>query len=119
MLSNLIIIAILAVAFFFAIRSTVAHFKGQGACCGGGGSDVKTKPRRLDKVIGKKVMQIDGMACEHCYARVQNVLNSIDGISAKVNGSRKQAVIRYGKEVSDEDLIKAVTDLGYEVRSIH
>ena len=119
MVSNLIIIVILAVTFFFAIKSTVAHFKGQGACCGGGGSDVRSKPRKLDRVIGKKVMRIDGMHCEHCYTRVQNVLNSIDGISAKVIGSRKQAVIKYGKEVSDEVLKKAVNDLGYEVRSIH
>ncbi|MCR4763393.1 MAG: heavy-metal-associated domain-containing protein [Lachnospiraceae bacterium] len=119
MVSNLIIIVILAVAFFFAIKSTVAHFKGQGACCGGGGSDVRSKPRKLDRVIGKKVMRIDGMHCEHCYTRVQNVLNSIDGISAKVIGSRKQAVIKYAKEVSDEVLKKAVNDLGYEVRSIH
>lgn len=119
MVSNLIIIVILVVAFFFAIKSTVAHFKGQGACCGGGGSDVRTKPRKLDTVIAKKVMRIDGMHCEHCYTRVQNVLNSIDGISAKVVGSRKQALIKYGKEIHDEVLIKAVTDLGYEVRSIN
>ena len=118
MLSNLIIIIILAIALFFAVKSTISHFKGQGACCGGGGSDVKTKPRKLDTVIAKKVMQIDGMHCEHCYTRVQNILNSIDGVSAKVNGSRKQAFIRYGKEVNDDVLIKAVTDLGYEVRSI-
>ena len=115
MLSDLIIIIILAIALFFAVKSTISHFKGQGACCGGGGSDVKTKPRKLDKVIAKKVMKIDGMSCEHCYTRVQNVLNSIDGISARVIGSRKQAVIRYGKEVSDDVLIKAVTGLGYEV----
>ncbi|MCR5674676.1 MAG: heavy-metal-associated domain-containing protein [Lachnospiraceae bacterium] len=118
MVSNIIIIVILAVALFFAIKSTVAHFKGQGACCGGGGSDVKTKPRKLDTVMAQKVMRIDGMHCEHCYTRVQNVLNSIDGISARVIGSRKLAVIKYGKEVSDDTLVKAVTDLGYEVRSI-
>lgn len=28
------------------------------------------------------------MHCEHCYARVHNVLNSIDGVSAKVNGKK-------------------------------
>ncbi len=118
MISNLIIIVILAVVLFFAIKNAIPHFKGQGACCGGGGADVKTKPRKLDRVIGKKVMRIDGMRCEHCYTRVQNVLNSIDGISARVNGRRKQAVISYGKEVSDDILTTAVTDLGYEVISI-
>ena len=32
--------------------------------------------------------RIKGMHCEHCYARVHNVLNSIDGVSAKVNGRK-------------------------------
>lgn len=31
----------------------------------------------------KKIMEIKGMTCEHCQARVEKALNSIDGVEAK------------------------------------
>ena len=37
MMENYIIIGVIAVLALIGIRSTVKHFKGQGACCGGGG----------------------------------------------------------------------------------
>ena len=43
-MSNVIIIAALAIILTFAIKNTVSHFKGESSCCGGGGRDVKTKP---------------------------------------------------------------------------
>ena len=116
--ANLTITVILAVILFFAIRSSIAHFKGKGACCGGGGSDVKVKPRKIDNVISVKVMKIDGMHCEHCYTRVQNALNSIDGVSAKVMGKKGRAVIRMGKKIDDEVLMSTVNELGYTAVSI-
>ena len=50
-ISNAVIILLLAVILFFSVKSTIAHFKGQGSCCGGGGSDVKTKPKKLKNII--------------------------------------------------------------------
>ena len=116
--SNIVIILILCVALFFAFKSSLAHFKGQGACCGGGGSDVKTKPKKLAEVKSIKVAKIEGMHCEHCYTRVSNVLNSIDGISAVVHGKRGEAVIKIGKEIDDEVIISAIEKLDYKVVSL-
>ncbi|MGN6711924.1 heavy-metal-associated domain-containing protein [Anaerocolumna jejuensis] len=66
----------------------------------------------------KKVMKIEGMSCGHCQARVEKALNDINGVSAKVNLGKKEAVIDYSADINDDVFINAVTDAGYEVVSI-
>ncbi|MBR3574906.1 MAG: cation transporter [Lachnospiraceae bacterium] len=117
-ISNAVIILLLAVILFFSVKSTIAHFKGQGSCCGGGGSDVKTKPKKLKNIIATRVVRIEGMHCEHCYTRVSNLLNSMDGVSAVVRGRKGIAVVRMEKLHSDEEIEQAITDMGYGVLSI-
>ena len=117
-ISNAVIILLLAVILFFSVKSTIAHFKGQGSCCGGGGSDVKTKPKKLKNIISTRVVRIEGMHCEHCYTRVSNLLNSMEGVSAVVKGRKGIAVVRMEKLHSDEEIERAITDMGYSVLSI-
>lgn len=66
----------------------------------------------------KKIMDIKGMTCEHCQARVEKVLNAIDGATAKVELKKNRAIVNLMKDVSDETLRKAVTEAGYEVVGI-
>ncbi|MDD4316240.1 MAG: cation transporter [Clostridia bacterium] len=65
----------------------------------------------------KKVMEINGMNCEHCATRVGKALNSIDGVKAKIDLKKKQAIISLSAPLEDAVLEKAVTDAGYEVVS--
>lgn len=67
----------------------------------------------------KKIMKINGMACGHCSARVESVLNAIEGVSATVNLEEKTATIKLTKEVDNDTLIKTVVDAGYEVVNIN
>ncbi len=69
------------------------------------------------KTVEKKMI-IEGMACMHCSARVEKVLGEIDGVSASVNLEEKCAYITLSNDISDDSLIKAVTDAGYTVISI-
>lgn len=116
---NAIIILVIALIVFFAIKGSVSHFKGEGACCGGGdGKTKKIRPRKLANVVATKIVRIDGMVCDNCEARVQNALNSIDDISAKVSRSKGQAVVQLGRSMDDDVIERAVTDLGYTVREI-
>jgi copper chaperone CopZ len=117
--SNLIIILLLIIILFFSLKGMVSHFKGEGSCCGGGGSDVKVKPRKLGSVTATKIMKIEGMHCEHCYARVHNALNSIEGISAKVNGRKGEVEIKIENKIDDSVLMKVVDDLGYKAVSVN
>ena len=66
----------------------------------------------------KKIIDINGMSCEHCQARVEKTLNEIDGVEAKVDLKKNRAIVNLTKNVDEGTLIEAVTEAGYEVTSI-
>ena len=107
-ISTVIVVVLLVVILFFAIKNSIPHFKGQGACCGGGSSEKAVKPKKLDKVI-----RVEGMRCSNCRIRVQNKLNEMDGVNAKVNIEKKTATVQLGKDIPDEELTRAIESLGY------
>ena len=81
--------------------------------------DTKDKINTLkEEIVMKKIMKINGMMCGHCSARVEKVLNEIEGVSAEVDLENKQAIIVCDDNISDKALKDAVTDAGYEVISI-
>ena len=116
-MADFVIIGILIILIIIGIRSGVKHFKGEGGCCGGG-SSVKMKRKKLKQVVKQRTVVIDGMTCEHCKARVESRLNSLDGVLAKVNLKRKTAVVSMEKDVEDEVIKKAIENAGYEVIEI-
>ena len=116
-MTDFVIAGILIILIIIGIRSSVKHFKGEGGCCGGG-SSVKVKRKKLKQVVKERTVIIEGMTCEHCKARVESRLNSLDGVSAKVNLKRKTAVVSMEKDVQDEVIKKAIENAGYEVVEI-
>mgnify|MGYP002623937710 CR=1 FL=1 len=67
----------------------------------------------------KKTMQIDGMMCSHCEARVKKALESLDGVvEAQVSHEKGCAAVTLATDVGDDALRKAVEDKGYTVRAI-
>ena len=66
----------------------------------------------------KKVLKIEGMMCNHCTGRVDKALNEMDGVKATVSLEGKCAEVELSKDISDEALVKVVTDAGYEVVDI-
>ena len=119
MISNIVIIAVLILIMAIAIRGTVKHFKGEGACCGGGSSSVSEPDKKLQgPIIKTKIFKIDGMHCENCTNRVKRAINRIDGVSAKPDLKKKQAIVSFEKEVDDAVLIGEVEELGYTVISV-
>ena len=117
-MGDIIIIGIIVVLVVIGFRSTKKHFKGEGACCGGGSAPMKVPEKKLSQVIGTKTVLVDGMTCEHCKAWVEKAINGIDGASAKVDLKKKQAVVSMEREISDEEIGTAVEDAGYKVREI-
>ena len=63
----------------------------------------------------EKTLQIKGMSCGHCSARVEKVLNAIDGVNAKVDLESNSAKLIITREISDVALKTAVDNIGYEV----
>jgi len=63
-------------------------------------------------------MIIKGMTCPHCNVRVENALNSVDGVKARVNVGAKCVLVDCSDDITNADLIRAVQDAGYTVEKI-
>ena len=67
----------------------------------------------------KKTILVDGMMCQHCVKHVHDALVKVDGVKkAEVSLENKTAVVELQKEVSDDVLLAAVRDAGYEPKAI-
>lgn len=71
---DIIIVLIVIVLLGLALKGSIKHFKGDSPCCGGGGGSVvlNIPDKKLENpVLGKKVLKISGMHCEHCVKQLQ------------------------------------------------
>lgn len=67
----------------------------------------------------EKIMNIEGMMCGHCEARVKKCLEELEGVKeATVSHETGVAVVKLDKVVEDDVLKGAVTEQGYEVTSV-
>ena len=67
----------------------------------------------------KKVLDVEGMMCQHCVAHVNKALSGLEGVEAvEVSLEGKTATVTLAKEVADDLLAKAVVDAGYEVKGV-
>lgn len=80
----------------------------------------ETQIREREVTDMTKTMQIEGMMCGHCEARVKKALLALEGVAdAAVSHESGSAVVTLGAEVSDEVLKKAVEDQDYTVTGIN
>lgn len=66
----------------------------------------------------KKIIEINGMSCEHCQAKTEKALNAIDGVAAKVDLKKKRAIVDLSKEIDDQVFKDAISAIDFEVISI-
>lgn len=66
-----------------------------------------------------KTLNVEGMMCGHCEARVKKALEAIEGVeSAVADHNANTAVVTLSADVADDVLRKAVEDQDYKVVSI-
>ncbi len=58
-------------------------------------------------------LDVGGMTCASCAARIEKRLNRIDGVQASVNFATEQARVDFPDSVSPEELVAAVEATGY------
>ncbi len=63
-------------------------------------------------------LEIKGMSCSHCAARVEKALNKVEGVEAKVDLNARSAKVVTSKPVANEAYYKALEDSGYEITAI-
>lgn len=79
----------------------------------------KNKKFKKEDKFMKKIVNIDGMCCEHCAKRVEEKLSTAKNvISVDVKLKKKLAVIRSREEVDNDEITALITDAGYKVLSI-
>ena len=61
-------------------------------------------------------LSIDGMTCASCAHRIEKKLNNLDGVTATVNFATEKARVEYGDEVTPEQLVATVEEVGYRAR---
>lgn len=68
----------------------------------------------------KKVIDVEGMMCDHCVMHVTKALEGVKGVkSAEVSLETNQAVVTTGALVTDKALTKAIEEAGYSVKGIN
>jgi len=67
----------------------------------------------------KKLLNIEGMSCNHCVMHVKNALMDIEGVKGcQVSLSSNTAEVDMDKDIDEEVLSNAVEEAGYNVSSI-
>jgi len=119
-MGNAIVVIVLVIIVVIAILQSRKHMKGEGGCCGGGaGSEIAADSKTLEnKVLGRKILSIEGMHCDHCKNSVERSINRLEGASAVVDLKNNIAVVEYDREIDDAALKIAVERLDFKLLSI-
>lgn len=77
-------------------------------------NDTTTNSKGKEKTM-EKTLHVEGMMCQNCVKHVKKALEAVDGVTvANVDLDAKSAVVELSSDVSDEELIAAVVEEGYE-----
>lgn len=77
------------------------------------------EPNESEEKSMTKTMNIEGMMCGHCEARVKKALEALDAVSeAAVSHESGTAVVTLSSDISDEKLKETVEAEDYKVTSI-
>ncbi|PTU86507.1 copper resistance protein CopZ [Staphylococcus pasteuri] len=68
--------------------------------------------------MGQKIINVEGMSCDHCKNAVESALAKINGVSAaEVNLDNGQVRVDYDEDkVQLSDMKDAIEDQGYDVK---
>jgi copper chaperone len=65
-----------------------------------------------------KIINVDGITCEHCVDTIKEAVEILDGIfSVDVDIEKKQVVVEFDEKIAKaEDLIDKIEEVGFKVR---
>ena len=113
-----LVIAVLTVVIFFALRTAVKRMSGKSCCSG------KTeKPKREEKLpdfepVFEITVHIGDLCCENCAISVENAFNRMEGVAAKACHKEGKATLSLSRELTDTEIRLTVTNLGFTVTDI-
>ncbi|MBQ3489726.1 MAG: hypothetical protein IJA86_03950 [Clostridia bacterium] len=113
-----ILVAVLVIAVFFALRTTVKRMSGKSCCAG------KTeKPKRELKILESEpdyeiTVEIGDLCCENCAVSVENAFNRMEGVSATASHKEKRAVLLLCREMSETEIRLTIAGCGFTAGEI-
>lgn len=113
------LILIIIMICIYSIKSYMKKL--QSGCCGGESEPIKKiriKDKNLSHYPFEAKIKIYGMTCSHCKTRVENALNTLEGVYAKVHLDNGMAEVHMKNKISEDTLSQAVKDAGYQVQKI-
>src|SRR5262245_39445634 len=73
-------------------------------------------PGSGDAATSEVRLELEGMTCAACAARIERGLNKLEGVEASVNLVTEQATVKVPPSVTVDDLVGAVRAAGYDAR---
>ena len=117
--TTIIIYIIAAALIIYGVYYTVQKFRGKAksSCCGT--PEVKAV-RKVDDTDEshypfRYMLTVDGMKCSGCASNVENSLDNMDGVWAKVSLGRREAKVLAKKEYTKEDFDEALSKTSYKI----
>lgn len=117
-MATAIILLIIMVIVIFAVKNSLLHFKGEGGCCGHSTGTPQTKELQ-NKIIGSVEISVSGMHCDNCAKKLTDRLQSIEGISAKVDLAKSNAIISYDQPIDMQQVYSIIENAGYKIIFVH
>ena len=117
-MQNVVIALLLAAVIGLAVRRTLKKARRGGSCCGeheGAPQRVTVPDRSKAHYPYEITLSIGGMTCENCARRVENALNSLDGVWATVRIDTHTARVLCKEPPDAASLSQAVRQAGYVV----
>lgn len=118
-ITTIIIYIVAAALIIYGLYHTVQKFRGKAksSCCGA--PEIKSVRKVEDTDEShypyQYVLKVDGMKCSGCAANVENALNVLNGVWARVDLGRKEARVLSKRELSREDLNAALSVTSYRI----
>lgn len=119
-MATYILSGIILLIIVFSVRSFIEKLR--FGCCGGT-IEKSTKRKKINKkelseYQISKTIYIEGMTCGNCANHVENALNSLDNVYAKVDLKKNLANVRMKVDISEEILKGAISKAGYSAKYI-
>ncbi len=111
-----IVIFVLAIIVICAILSIRKRIKYGSACCGtrdAAPKKIKVKDKNKSHYPHTYTLTVDGMHCSNCARRVENALNSKEGLWASVKLENNTVLVRAKNPMGWEDFSTVITKAGY------
>jgi len=118
---NIAVIALLAALAAWAAWRTLRRARRGGGCCGEheqAEARIAVADRNRAHYPHEVRLRIGGMTCENCARKVENALNSLEGVWARVRVDQGTALVRCKQPPDEQALRRAVGQAGYVVTGI-